>query len=263
MTAYESLLWTYWLPKVRSAINNIWHPSNPQPAVDLYRSWAPLLPTFISDNVLDQLILPKIRAAMADWSPRSSEYSLHGIVFPWLEHAGPRMDEILEEAKRRLKSWLKVWRPRDGVPQGFAIWQDVYSAGEWDSLMLKTVLPALGLLLRDKFVINPRNQNMDALNKTLAWRPYLRLSMIDQLLELEFFPKWLDALYIWLTSATTDYDQVTQWYSWWKSWFHQDLVALPGIKGGFAKGLELMNNALTLGEDAQYRCALSILSSSS
>jgi hypothetical protein len=109
--------------------SNSWQPGEPQIAITLFSTWAPILPTFIRDNVLDQLILPKVQAAMADWSPRSSNYTLHGIVFPWLEHAGARMDEILQEAKRRLKSWLKTWRPNDGIPAGFGIWRDAYGSG--------------------------------------------------------------------------------------------------------------------------------------
>ena len=142
MTAFEALIWNYWLPRVRSAIksvhmlpceisktnnllSNVWQPSDPQPAMRLYASWSPLLPAFIRDNILDQLILPKVKSAMAEWSPRSSTHSLHGLVFPWLQYAGLRMDEILEEAKRRLKSWLKSWKAKDGIPTGFGIWKEV------------------------------------------------------------------------------------------------------------------------------------------
>ena len=87
-------------------------------------AWSPLLPPFLRDNILDQLILPKISKAVADWSPKSST-PLHTLVLPWLDIAGPRMEEMLGEAKRRLKSYLKMWRPRDGVPKGFAMWREV------------------------------------------------------------------------------------------------------------------------------------------
>jgi tuftelin-interacting protein 11 len=179
--------------------------------MNLYATWANILPDFIRDNILDQLILPKVKAAMSDWSPRTSDYTLHGVVFPWLQYAGTRMEEILQDAKRRLKSWLKGWKPRDGVPPGFDIWQSVHEPGEWDTLMLKTVLPVLGTLLREKFTVNPRQQIMEPLEQALAWRPYLKSTMLDQLLEIEFFAKWLDALYVWLTAPNTNYDQVGQW----------------------------------------------------
>lgn len=103
--------------------------------------------------------------------------------------------------------------------------------------------------------------------------------MLSQLLEQEFFPKWGDALYVWLTSEP-NLEQVAEWcvpcsslasgacaltrrlctpgacrYSWWKSFFAEDVVALSGVSRGFRKGLDLMNQAMALGDDAKYRCA--------
>lgn len=106
--------------------SNAWSPSDASPAIAFFSAWAPVLPRFLHDNVLDQLILPKISKAVSDWTPKS-QLSLHSLVLPWIELAGPRMDEMLGEAKRRVKSWLKNWRPRDGVPSGLPIWRDVSS----------------------------------------------------------------------------------------------------------------------------------------
>lgn len=124
MTAYEALLWNHWLPRIRSAINNSWSPKDASPALIFYATWAPILPSFLRDNVLDQLILPKVSKAVADWTPKS-KISLHSLVLPWVEVAGARMVEMIEEAKRKVKAWMKNWRPRDGLPEGISIWKDV------------------------------------------------------------------------------------------------------------------------------------------
>ena len=108
--------------------SNAWSPSDPAPAVAVFTAWAPLLPLFLRDNILDQLILPKVSKAIADWSPsavRRGGAPLHTIVFPWLEHAGERMDQILDEAKRKVRAWLKAWKAADGVPIGMDNWRDV------------------------------------------------------------------------------------------------------------------------------------------
>ena len=175
------------------------------------RAWTPLLPRFIRDNVLDQLILPKIARAVADWQGKRSSASLHSLVLPWLEVAGEeRLDEILQEARRRLRGYLRTWRVRDGLPDGFDLWRAVYGSRDWDELMLAHVLPQLGAELRDRFVIDPRNQQLEPLERVLAWRSVLRPAMIGQLLEAEFFPKWLEALYTWLTHEP-NFDQVAEW----------------------------------------------------
>ncbi|GAA6060714.1 hypothetical protein JCM10212_003335 [Sporobolomyces blumeae] len=259
MSAYETFMWTVWLPKIRSAINNDWSPSNPSPAVTLLTTWSPLLPTFLRDNILDQLILPKLSSAVSDWSAtayrKGQSAGLHTIVFPWLEAAGDdRMEGLLQECKRRVRGWVKSgWKAREGVPQGLEVWKDAFSKSDWDTLLLQHVLPALGTLLRDKFTINPRAQDLAPLESVLAWQPLLRGSMLGQLLETEFFPKWGDALWVWLKSEGVNLEQVAEWYSWWKSYFPEDVVALSGVSRGFRKGLDLMNQAMALGEDAQYR----------
>ena len=83
MTPFESLLWNGWLPRVRSCVNNDWDPREPHSAVELYEAWSTFLPPFIRDNFLDQLILPKVSKAVADWNPRRDNTSLRTLVFPW------------------------------------------------------------------------------------------------------------------------------------------------------------------------------------
>ena len=143
MTAWESLLWSLWLPKVRSAIkyglsiiilpyktnrvgSNDWHAGAPQAAVHLLESWESILPKFIRDNVLDQLILPKVKKAVDDWdrsSERAKDQSLAGIIFPWLPLLGERVEEILEGGKRRIRSVMRHWTVRDSVPEELARWK--------------------------------------------------------------------------------------------------------------------------------------------
>ncbi|WWD21052.1 hypothetical protein CI109_105533 [Kwoniella shandongensis] len=257
MTAWESLIWTLWLPKVRSAINNDWDPSRPHAAVHLLESWESILPPFIRDNVLDQLILPKVKAAVEQWDPRKHKSdknpkSLASIVFPWLPLLGERVEEVLEGAKRRIRSILRSWVVKDGVPEELARWRkDVYSSSEWDKLIIQYVLPKLGVCLRDDFTINPRKQDMVPLEDwVMPWHKLLRASMFSHLLEAEFFPKWLDILYIWLVQPAYKPDEVANWFVWWKSRFPDAVLEMRGVSHGFNSGLELMNEAMRLGSEA-------------
>ncbi|WVF65686.1 hypothetical protein IAT40_000417 [Kwoniella sp. CBS 6097] len=257
MTAWESLLWSSWIPKVRSAINNDWDPTSPHAAVHLLESWEPILPPFIRDNVLDQLILPKVKAAIEMWDPRKakmskSSRSLASIVFPWLPLLGERSEEILDGAKRRIRSVLRNWVVKDGVPEELGRWKkDVYSSSEWDKLIIQFVLPKLGVCLRDDFAINPRKQDMVPLQDwIMPWHTLLRSSMFSHLLEVEFFPKWLDILFIWLVQPAYKPDEVANWFVWWKGRFPEAVLEMRGINHGFNSGLELMNEAMQLGTDA-------------
>ncbi|KAK7056344.1 hypothetical protein VNI00_002898 [Paramarasmius palmivorus] len=249
MTPFESLLWNVWLPKVRTAINNDWSPQVPHPAVKLYEVWSTFLPPFIRDNILDQLILPKVQKAVAQWNPKQDDISLQSIVFPWLPHVGLRLEDVLGDARRKVKSLLRQWVVGEDIPKDLKAWKEVFDPNDWDNIMLKYVVPKLGATLRNDFKVNPRNQSMEPIQQVLLWSDLLRPSFLSQLLETEFFPKWLDVLHVWLMQPKVSFEEVAQWYSFWKGAFPESLQNLRG----FTRGLQLMNQAIELGPEAPSR----------
>ncbi|ORZ14848.1 GC-rich sequence DNA-binding factor-like protein-domain-containing protein [Lobosporangium transversale] len=244
MTAYESLLNQHWLPKVRSAINNEWNARDCDPVIELLEAWAPpILPEFIYDNIITQLILPKLQKEVDIWNPRDS-LMLHTWIHPWLPVLGqPLMDqELFDTVRRKLASGLKAWNVLD--PSALHIlgpWKGVFEDSDMEVLLLKSVLPKLveGLAL---FEINPRNQKIEILQAILPWHSYFPSTTFSSLLVNEFFPKWHQVLYLWLTHpSTTDLEQVSQWYQWWKSLFPAELVQETGVALGFRQGLDMIN----------------------
>ena len=106
--------------------SNEWDATDAAPAVALFEAWLDLIPPFIQDNILDQLILPKVQRAMSDWKPRrSASGSLHSIVFAWLPVVGLRMEELLDDAKRRVKSLFRSIEVSKGVPPELLLWKSV------------------------------------------------------------------------------------------------------------------------------------------
>lgn len=278
MTAWESVMWNLWLPKVRSTINNEWDALHPRAAVHLIESWESILPPFIRDNILDQLILPKVRKAVDEWDARRSSVSLYKIVWPWFAVLGERMDEVLEGAKRRIRSMLRHWVVKDGVPPELGRWKkDIYSSSEWDKLVLQYVLPKLGVCLREDFSVNPAKQNMVPFAEwVMPWHELVRGSIFTHLLDVEFFPKWLETLYIWLVHPGYKPDEVANWYVhmsafdaalplpyfllcrqltmirflWWKEQFPPPVREMEPVQHGFNQALDLMNQAVELGSTA-------------
>jgi tuftelin-interacting protein 11 len=57
-------------------------------------------------------------------------------------------------------------------------------------------------------------------------------------------------LHIWLVQPRPNFEEVAQWYAFWKSVFSEDILALPAVQDGFTRGLQLMNTAIELGPDA-------------
>lgn len=110
-----------------SVLSNEWDATDAAPAVALFEAWLDLIPPFIRDNILDQLILPKVHRAMSDWKPKrsSTSGSLHSIVFAWLPIIGLRMEELLGDAKRRVKSLFRSVEVSKGVPAELLLWKPV------------------------------------------------------------------------------------------------------------------------------------------
>ncbi|CAD6966932.1 unnamed protein product [Tilletia controversa] len=259
MRPFETLLWQLWMPPVRSALNNRWDssldPTLPLPLIDM---WKPVLPTFIMENLITQLLLPKLSRAVSDWNPpwrrkggqhtHQTAVELHQIVFPWLPLLSDRLDEIMADAKRRVKSMLKSWKVTVPMPAQLEEWKQIIEANEWDSMMLTNIVPKLSARLRDDFEVNPGEQDIGPLEDVLAWRNVLRKSVLSRMLEVEFFTKWLRLLHMWLTQPSIEYEEVAQWFAYWKSWFPEDIAELPGIIHGFQKGMTLIDDAAALGD---------------
>lgn len=255
MTPFESLLWNVWLPKVRTSINNDWSPEDARPAVKLFEAWSSFLPPFIRDNLLDQLILPKLQKSVANWTAKKSKVSLQSIVFPWLPHVGLRLEDVVGDARRKIKNLLRSWSIDDPIPADLAAWKDVFDRSEWDAMLLKYVVPKLAATLRNDFRINPRDQKLEPLQNVFVWMIVIRPSILSQILETEFFPKWLDVLHLWLVQPRVSFEEVAQWYSFWKETFPEAIRNLPGVNRGFTRGLQLMNKAIEFGPDAPTKLA--------
>src|SRR5699024_397627 len=72
-TPYETMIYTLWLPRVRSVVLNEWDVYEPTPATSLVEAWKDILPKFVYANLLDQVIVPKLSNAIKEWKPKSSK----------------------------------------------------------------------------------------------------------------------------------------------------------------------------------------------
>lgn len=266
-TLYETMIYSLWLPSMRSAITNDWDVfQNSDALIDLLKAWKPVLPPFVWSNVVDQLVAKRLTDAVAAWKPRNSQKSHrnssrppHVWLFPWLQyldeqHTDPRSSTgLLSEVKRKFKSVLSSWNLSASVPVGLEEWRTVLQS-ELSSMLVRYLLPRLALHLSTNLIIDPRDQDLTPLEDVLRWAPFFPLDTMAHLLIAEFFPKWHQTLYVWLTYEGVNYTDVKNWYSWWKEEvLGQALSAgfneLPSVTGEWNKGLETMSQALDLLEN--------------
>lgn len=264
MLPVESLLWHTWMPRVRSALNNDWKAHHPRGAVELLSTWRPILPQYLWDNILDQILLPKLKRAVDGWD-HTHRVSLHHILFPWLPVLGDRIDEVMSEGKRSMRSMIKVHsmgksRDRDErLASDLTQWREFYSKSEWDSMMLSLLIPRLSSYLKSTLRINPASQDMRPLETTFVYFSLLRRTYFSRLLEETVFPKWLDTLHSWLVQKSVDVGQVAEWYTWWKAWFVDKGVQIDddegkgarwqGVHAAFQVGINLINDAISMDDE--------------
>lgn len=258
-TAYETMMYQIWLPKLRTTITN-WDVLNHEPLTTLVSAWRPLLPTFVYCHLMDQLIVPKLSAALQAWDPRKRSHhhkhatvkhaEPHTWIFPWLPHLLPhqldaKSDGLLVDVKRRLRSVLDGWDVSSGVLPGLLEWRTLMHS-ELDHVLVRHLLPKLARHLTQHFEVDPSDQDLTPLEVVLKWQTYFKSDVMARLLVAEFFPKWLSTLHLWLTSDEANFEEVGAWFEWWKQQIPDTLNAKPDVAKEWERGTEMINSAMDL-----------------
>lgn len=267
-TTYESMIYTLWLPKVRSATTSIWDVYNPTPLLNLLETWSPLLPAFIRTQLISHLILNKLREAVSTWNPKRSSSKKsstplpHIWLFPWLQYLPDQVDPkatvgLVSDVKRKFRELIDAWDFSRGVIPGLSQWKTVLRPSSrvdtWTPLILNHLLPNLASYLSRDFDIAPQNQEpyLKVLRNVVAWTDVISSRYVAQILVQAMFPKWHDVLHQWLTSPDVNHEEVADWFDWWKTSpeLPNAVKKEPAVEAEWQKGTELINAALDLGDD--------------
>lgn len=87
MDPYDRLVWEVWMPKLRRVLSS-WSPRVCDPLIDLLECWKPLLPGWVLQNILDQLVMPKVQNEAENWDPTTDVVPIHKWIHPWLPLVG-------------------------------------------------------------------------------------------------------------------------------------------------------------------------------
>ncbi|KAK4545963.1 hypothetical protein LTR36_002527 [Oleoguttula mirabilis] len=259
-SSYETLMYTVWLPKLRTTITN-WDVLDHSSLTAVVLAWRPLLPAFIYSNLIDQLIVPKLTAALQTWDPRKRSHhhksqsvknaQPHTWLFPWLPYLPPyQLDPkaasgLLVDLKRRLRQVLDGWDVSAGLLPGLGEWRALLRS-ELDHVLVRHLLPRLSLHLSTKFEVDPSDQDLSPLENVLKWQAFFKAEVMARLLIAEFFPKWLATLHLWLTTEDANLEEIGQWFTWWKQQMPEKLANHPDVVKQWDKGNVMLNSALDL-----------------
>ncbi|KAI8489214.1 Tuftelin-interacting protein 11 [Branchiostoma belcheri] len=249
MDVFHRLVWEIWMPHIRTMFGS-WSVRNYDQMLRLLEDWLPLVPTWIMDNLYDQLVMPRLMTEVDSWNPTTDTMPIHQWLHPWLPLISSRLECLYPTIRHKLGKALTNWHPSDASAiHILQPWKPVFSEGSMDSFLLKNILPKLGLCLQE-FVINPHQQHLDGFQWVLRWHGMLPVQSLTSLFEKHFFPKWIQVLCTWLNN-NPDYDQVTKWYLGWKSQFPEEMLNEPAVKDQFNRALEIMTRAVGGGSVVQ------------
>ncbi|NXQ39667.1 TFP11 protein, partial [Catharus fuscescens] len=188
--AFHRLMWEIWMPYVRNIVAR-WQPRNCGSMVDFLDSWVNVVPVWILDNILDQLIFPKLQKEVESWNPLTDTVPIHSWIHPWLPLMQARLEPLYSPIRNKLANALQKWHPSDSSAKLILQpWKDVFTPGSWEAFMVKNIVPKLGMCLNE-LIINPHQQHMDAFYWVIDWEGMISVSSLVGLLEKHFFPKWL------------------------------------------------------------------------
>ncbi|XP_026278678.1 tuftelin-interacting protein 11 isoform X1 [Frankliniella occidentalis] len=248
---YHRLVWETWMPIVRGYINT-WNCRDCIPLISLLEDWMPLLPGWVMENILEQQVMPRLTLAVEEWNPLTDTIPIHTWTHPWLPLLGQRLHvSVFPIIRHKLSIALVNWHASDtSAHLMLQPWSKAFDKGDMDAFLVKNILPKLQEAMC-ALVINPQMQHLASFSSlkdqwrwVMDWEDMMPVLSMASLLDKIFFPKWLQVLTIWLND-NPDYEQVSKWYSGWKSMFSEALLLQPVIKEHFRKALDLMNRAVS------------------
>ena len=263
-TPFEAMMYKLWLPRMASAVRQ-WNVRDSEQLLAVFEAWEKLMPRFVRAQLLEQDIVRKLEEAVAKWEPRRKKHhSLpHVWIFPWLQylpphHLDPKSSTgLVADVKRKFRKLIEVWEFNRGVIPGLKQWKEVLrpskSQDQWKPLVMNHLLASMARHLRANFRVDPQDQEpyLENLTGVFEWVSVISAAMIGEVIVTEVFPAWHEVLYQWLITEEANYEEIGQWFMWWKDEvFPEEIRSLPSVAAEFAKGTALIDRALDLGDRA-------------
>uniref|UniRef100_A0A1I7X9I8 G-patch domain-containing protein n=1 Tax=Heterorhabditis bacteriophora TaxID=37862 RepID=A0A1I7X9I8_HETBA len=246
LCAYDRLLWEGWLPSLRRASLD-WDPRDQmERMLRIIEMWLPVLPVWMKENILEQVIIPRISDRVSTWDPLTDHIPIHSWLVPWLAVLGDRLQPVLAPIRQKLAKALRLWNPTDksncnvGILSAMAIlkpWSGVWAPATMAGFLTQNVVPKLERCL-DTMNLDPRvNTKYEEWFAVMQWLGMISPDTIASIVTKYFFPRWYSTLCTWLDSPSAILNEVKLWYREWDGRIPTQLREYPTIKENLRRGM--------------------------
>ncbi|XGW07388.1 hypothetical protein V3C99_010515 [Haemonchus contortus] len=238
LTAYDRLLWDGWLPSLRRA-SLTWDPrDHMEPMLRVIEMWLPVLPGWMKENILEQVIIPRIEDRVSSWDPLTDSIPIHSWLVPWLAVLGDRLQPVLSPIRQKLAKALRLWNPTDHSAMAILKpWCGVWTPATMSAFLAQNVVPKLEKCL-DTMNLNPReNKKYEEWYSCMSWIGMISADTMASIVTKYFFPRWYSALCQWLDSPRAILDEVKMWYREWDGRIPPQIRDFPTIKENLRRGM--------------------------
>jgi tuftelin-interacting protein 11 len=209
----------------------------------LLDTWSALLPEWMLDNVLEQIILQKLTQAVGEWDPLTDIVPIHSWILPWSSILGAKMESnVYKTICEKLSKALRAWGPEDRSARAMIQpWKNTFRDEDLAMFLHKNIVPKLEHRMSE-IIFNPIQQDLEIFNQVWEWNELLSSLVMANILDKYFFPKWMQTLVLWLNQSP-NFDEVSRWYSGWKRLFSEPVLKQTNVSEHFRRALELMSRA--------------------
>lgn len=244
LSPFERLLWDGWMPVMRRTALT-WNPrDDPESMLRVVEKWLPLLPLWMRENLLEQIIIPRIAAQVDEWNPLTDRIPIHSWLHPWLDVMGDRLQPVFPPIRQKLAKALNEWNPTDrSALSMLRPWKSCFAPATMSAFLAMNIIPKLEKALQGMIYDPTKNHHYDEFYAALDWIELIGAEGIASVLVRSFFPKWYETLCIWLESPQVVPEEVAMWYNEWKNRFPVEISSLLVIQEQLRRALIAMKHA--------------------
>ncbi|CAG0916458.1 unnamed protein product [Notodromas monacha] len=239
---YYKLVWDCWMPRLRAAVS-IWEPRECEKLATIFDVWKELVPQPCWLHILEAVVLPKLQAAVDEWNPLTDTVPIHGWIHPWLQYMGTHLEILYPVIRQKLGDALMNWHAADRSARLMLTpWVGVWSRGSMEAFLLRHIVPKLHAVMLQVSLAPGQEPNAQQMSWVSEWSEMIPLPMFSAIYMQSFFPRWLQALSLWLNHAPRQ-QEVSAWYVKCKTLFPAVLLSVPAIKDYLRQALEMMQRS--------------------